>query len=923
LPIVDALEAARQNFPRLLVIDPTRVGYMSATGQFKSMLLGEWDQSRVMQVVATSGPAGISVVSGLDSNERPMGSFDELMENIKAFAPEAIYCRPDSYAMHHLRCAVAILDEIDAPAVLHIMDDWHGIAGMNGGSEFEQVDDLTRDMVARCKIHLTDGDAYASDFSERFGVPFRSLLNGVVGELWEAASPRYLSAGFTLVHMGNLEPTMSRQSLSDISDAVQELASEFPISLHIYVRDYLLEEARQIFRKNTATFVLPQDSDATFYVSTLKGSSLNLYAYNFDDQSQKYIGKGIPNKTCELVAARRPILAYGPETLACIRYMRDNKLAHVISVRSVEALKSKIRAVRDQTSDPYSAGAQGFIDIHHNRDLIRKAFVADIQALIAGTSSDTASLRGDATTAQSPSNFGLAPKKDVNVSKSSLSSKHQSSHPRQDWAAGTGSGRAGKMRSAGFAAARFAVGHLLRSVRDWHFFSVASLVACVVGLACATKLGLTQPVTRLLWGGLCLSVLAIAVDIVVGLVVRHSAWLAVPRPIVSTVGRPLQALARYWSKFRPFIHVGVAAFLVSTVLSALISPVLLVAIAALWSVVATILALGAAAFIMRRLVADMINIRTHSIFVALANQQEQHRLAETNFAAYAENRLESYVDRAKGEMEAAKAELEVARSEATGLVRRLRSLTTPKSEYLPFTRKLGDADRDRMITYWSGAFGMALKDAQLAYFVHRINAVEDGCIGRLATDIEAAVIRTMTVWAVRAKSASVLEIGTLFGIATASIYDVCHPKFTNLHMTMIDPLDGYYETGAADILIDIPITRATVEENMLRSFIPASNYTIIQGLSEDQAVRQIAAQRRYDVVLIDGDHSFEGVKRDFENYIDLVNGDGFIIFDDYGVEEWDGVQKYVDEAVRPRKDIRIIGVGSRTIVFQKLADGGN
>jgi cephalosporin hydroxylase len=47
-----------------------------------------------------------------------------------------------------------------------------------------------------------------------------------------------------------------------------------------------------------------------------------------------------------------------------------------------------------------------------------------------------------------------------------------------------------------------------------------------------------------------------------------------------------------------------------------------------------------------------------------------------------------------------------------------------------------------------------------------------------------------------------------------------------------------------------------------------------------------------DFLLIDGDHSYEGVKSDFEMYSDLVSDDGLIAFHDIVNEEWPGVGRF-------------------------------
>ena len=71
-------------------------------------------------------------------------------------------------------------------------------------------------------------------------------------------------------------------------------------------------------------------------------------------------------------------------------------------------------------------------------------------------------------------------------------------------------------------------------------------------------------------------------------------------------------------------------------------------------------------------------------------------------------------------------------------------------------------------------------------------------------------------------------------------------------------------------------------------------------------------------IIIDGDHSFDGIKNDFEKYSSLLDNDGYLLVDDYNASEWPDVSDFVDNHLI--KDDRFVKVGNswRTIVFQKI-----
>jgi predicted O-methyltransferase YrrM len=99
------------------------------------------------------------------------------------------------------------------------------------------------------------------------------------------------------------------------------------------------------------------------------------------------------------------------------------------------------------------------------------------------------------------------------------------------------------------------------------------------------------------------------------------------------------------------------------------------------------------------------------------------------------------------------------------------------------------------------------------------------------------------------------------------------------------------------------------------------NFNLIKGRSQDNDVIVEAARSApYDFIFIDGDHTYEAVKRDFEIYEALVRQGGIIGFHDImrpaGIAPGVEVRKFWDElrAAQPgdRYTMEIWGGSSRT-----------
>ena len=62
-----------------------------------------------------------------------------------------------------------------------------------------------------------------------------------------------------------------------------------------------------------------------------------------------------------------------------------------------------------------------------------------------------------------------------------------------------------------------------------------------------------------------------------------------------------------------------------------------------------------------------------------------------------------------------------------------------------------------------------------------------------------------------------------------------------------------------------------------------------------EVIRNWPQQRKIDFLWIDGDHSYEGVKRDIQDWLPLVKKKGIVCFHDY--RDAPGVKKAVDEII--------------------------
>jgi predicted O-methyltransferase YrrM len=125
------------------------------------------------------------------------------------------------------------------------------------------------------------------------------------------------------------------------------------------------------------------------------------------------------------------------------------------------------------------------------------------------------------------------------------------------------------------------------------------------------------------------------------------------------------------------------------------------------------------------------------------------------------------------------------------------------------------------------------------------------------------------------------------------IYDLC----TFLNKPDIIYMEiGAFAGGSASLMsthknvirvisIDIgyPISKEIPINNVNKFKHENCTYEYIESDSTKQETKELVVSKikNVDILFIDGDHEYNAVVKDFENYKDLVVKNGFIIFDDY------------------------------------------
>lgn len=150
----------------------------------------------------------------------------------------------------------------------------------------------------------------------------------------------------------------------------------------------------------------------------------------------------------------------------------------------------------------------------------------------------------------------------------------------------------------------------------------------------------------------------------------------------------------------------------------------------------------------------------------------------------------------------------------------------------------------------------------------------------------------------RLRADTVLEVGTALG---GTFYCWIHVARPDALLVSVDLPHGSYRSPHGDPEQTPERCRAAAKPDQRTEFIRADSH-----LPETlEATRRALDGREVDFLFIDGDHSYEGVKSDFEMYSQLVRDGGLVAFHDIVTHDPAGdchVERYWQELRREHKE---------------------
>ena len=135
-----------------------------------------------------------------------------------------------------------------------------------------------------------------------------------------------------------------------------------------------------------------------------------------------------------------------------------------------------------------------------------------------------------------------------------------------------------------------------------------------------------------------------------------------------------------------------------------------------------------------------------------------------------------------------------------------------------------------------------------------------------------------------------VEIGSLFGFS-AILADFAIKKIdlgSAINLLLIDPLNGYYDSEN-DLISSYKIDDNQLKKNLIESNV--KNYNLLKGYSANKEIINEVKKHTIFCLFIDGDHSYQGLLNDWNNYHNFIVEGGYILIDNINDESWPSVDQ--------------------------------
>jgi len=280
---------------------------------------------------------------------------------IDEFKPDLIYSLLGRVCI--MNFCLKVSKKKNIPIVPHFMDDWYGVQFAHNILLFPARLILLRSInriMNKVPMGLTISQKMEKEYTKIFSIPFRALMNSVDIPVFKEYKKD--TEKLVLSYAGGLHLDRG-SSLYFLCKVLSKINKK--ITLNIYTSEENWEKYFTLFSE--FEFVCYGGfHDHNIIMEKLNKSDILIHVESFSNEVKDYTRLSISTKIPEYLALQKTIIAVGPDDVASIEYLKDNKCAFIISELDLNKSVAKLKHLSDNVQvDFYKNNAIKLFEKNH------------------------------------------------------------------------------------------------------------------------------------------------------------------------------------------------------------------------------------------------------------------------------------------------------------------------------------------------------------------------------------------------------------------------------------------------------------------------------------------------------------------------------------------------------------------------------
>lgn len=322
-----------------------------------SSLLGDWGRDMIWKVGSWKS--------------------DSLMSWIEDFEPEVIFF-VGGRVRFSANIALRLSKCLGIPLVSYYTDDYLFSVSQNGfigKHKYKRREKLIQKVIDNSSNQYVIGDYMAKEFSRHFSKPFNAIMNSVAIRPYQ---PYPNKDSLSITYFGGLH--LNRWQM------IARLSSMLPPNAHIDVytsANSINDTINRCFMEKGINY--RGSLSGQELVRAMTESDILLHVESDDEINRRFTRLAVSTKIPEYLMTGRPVLGFGPDEVASMKILSENKIGFVISSDEDDAsIREKINTLIEDYTLRESLGKCGYdyATLHFDKERIASDFLKSIGAIV-------------------------------------------------------------------------------------------------------------------------------------------------------------------------------------------------------------------------------------------------------------------------------------------------------------------------------------------------------------------------------------------------------------------------------------------------------------------------------------------------------------------------------------------------------------